>query len=198
MNIFRNSKLIGPNNQILKHIIPDELFEELSVMVDRAKKKRKSKYAFLLDHVNNGQNSYQTTVDVDLFEKSFFFGYLIKMGEHYITRNHKILGKAPGFYPTDRIIRLRRNFNHFDHYDFWVNFADKGAINPLHDHPGFLSGVIYFTESFKEPTIFDNKFKYLGKEKEILMFPSRLIHEVKTYKGSKTRITLSFNLYLVE
>ena len=157
MNIFRNSKLIGPDNQILKHTIPNELFEELSVMVDRAKKKRKSKYAFLLDHINNGQNSYQTTVDVDLFEKSFFFG------------------QASGFYPTNRIIRLKRNFNHFDHYDFWINFADKGAVNPLHDHPGFLSGVIYFTDSFKEPTIFDKKFKYLGKEKEILMFPSRLI-----------------------
>lgn len=186
MNIFKNSIFLDKEKTILKHKIPNELFKEIIIFVKKAQQKRKSKYSFLLNHLNSGKNDFQISVDTDIFEKSFMFGYLIKLGEYYFNLKS-----------NDRKIRMRRLNGHFDHYDFWINFTEKDSINPKHAHPGTLSGVIYYTDSYNNKTEFDNKIKYGGKSKEILLFPSNLGHEVKKYKNNKTRITLSFNLELL-
>jgi len=169
--------------KILKHRIPNELFKEIKTMVDLAEKKKNSKYYFLLEHENNGKNSYQISVDNNFFEQSFIYGYLIKLGECY-----------SGFKIRERNIRIRRNHDHYDHYDLWVNFAEKDSENTPHSHSGYLSGVIYYTDCFNAPTIFDD-LAYYGKPRDVLIFPSGLEHEVKKYPGPKTRISLAFNLY---
>jgi len=186
MNIFKDVSYIDKSKVILKHKIPTELFKEIKLFVNKANKKRKSKYAFLLNHLNSGKNDYQISVDTDVFEKSFMLGYLIKLGEHY--RDLK---------PEERRIRIRRITNHFDHYDFWINFTEKNSINREHAHPGTLSGVIYYTDCYGYPTKFNNGTNYFGKSKDLLLFPSSLEHQVKKYKDNKTRITLSFNLELL-
>ena len=186
MNIFKDTSYIDKSKIIMKHKIPLELFKEIKTFVKNASKKRKSKYSFLLDHLNGGKNDYQISVDTDLFEKSFMFGYLIKLGEHYANLQ-----------PEARRIRIRRLNNHFDNYDLWINFTEKNSVNPEHMHPGCLSGVIYYTDCFNYPTKFSNDTKYWGKSKEILNFPSTLGHQVEKYKNKKTRITLSFNLEIL-
>ena len=49
------------------------------------------------------------------------------------------------------LFRMRKNENHFDAYDCWVNYAKKGASNELHNHAGNLSGVIYYTDCLGSP-----------------------------------------------
>ena len=181
INLFKNSQFL--TKTILKHKLPKELFNELNLFVKEANKKRKSKYNFLVSHNNHGRNSYQISVDKSLFESSFIFGYLIKLGEYYYNLN-----------PIEREIRIRKNENHFDHYDFWINFAKKKSSNSKHAHAGFLSGVFYYTDCFKCPTRFKD-LVYYGKKSEVLIFPSDTIHEVDELKENKTRITLAFNLY---
>ena len=42
-----------------------------------------------------------------------------------------------------RNVRLRNNINHFDAYDFWINYSNQGNYNPPHTHSKDLSFVIY-------------------------------------------------------
>ena len=183
INLFKDSEFL--TKTILKHKLPNEVFNELKSFVKKANEKRKSKYKFLLAHDNHGKNSYQISVDKSLFESSFMFGYLIKLGEYYYNLN-----------PLERQIRIRKNESHFDHYDFWINFANKNSSNTKHAHAGSLSGVIYYTDCFECPTRFED-LVYYGKKSDVLVFPSNTIHEVDVLKKDKTRITLAFNLYKI-
>ena len=189
MNMFEDSKFLTEN--VLTHKLPKELFKELTVFLKSANKKRKSKYGFLVSHDNHGKNSYQISVDSYLFEKSLMFGYLIKLGEYYYNNksSEKITTKH-------RKIRLRRNVDHYDHYDFWINFSKKNSYNETHTHAGILSGVIYYTDCFNCPTEFHD-LNFYGKSKDVLIFPSDTKHGVKKQNTNKTRITFAFNLYAV-
>ena len=142
----------------------------------------------LRNHLNKGENSYQISIPKPLIEQSFLFPYLIKLGEHFLrTQSIEINDHH-------RRVRLRSNHNHFDGYDCWVNFTNKGDHNPFHTHSGSLSGVIYYSNKDTSPTIFENDIRYFGKEQEIVIFPATLGHCVDTHISDNERITLSFNL----
>lgn len=109
---------------------------------------------------------------------------------------------------------------------FWVNFQNKHEFNPLHDHAGFLSFVIWLkipTESKDQhnlpisknsnfPSASDFEFVYtdalgtiasftipMGKDKEGVMyvFPSSLKHHVYPfYECDEQRISVSGNITL--
>ena len=108
----------------------------------------------------------------------------------------------------------------------WVNFQKKHEFNPLHDHSGVYSFVIWLTipsdyEKEKElPFVkhannsFANMFEFsyvnsLGKlcthqyklsskdEGTMLLFPAKLMHSVYPfYLSNKTRISISGNVSL--
>ena len=87
-----------------------------------------------------------------------------------------------------------RDTLHFDAYDIWTNFAYKGDDNPIHNHAGFLSGVIYY-KNHTHPTIFDEyNCAYEGKDGTMVMFPASVLHHVESQHQNKERITLAFNI----
>jgi len=187
-NIFKNIKEIS--KYILKHKVPNLIFKELKNCKKHTDKIRKHKLSYLLEHHNAGQNSYQVSVPFNLIEGSFLQSYLIYLGEHYRCKYEKLL-----LNDTRRTVFMRRNENHFDSYDLWINYTEKNSVNPLHNHQGNLSGVIYLTDCEGSPLIFENdNFSYDAKKGDVLIFPSAFKHEVERHNSKKTRISFSFNL----
>ena len=87
---------------------------------------------------------------------------------------------------------------HFDGYEIWTNFSNKGDSNPVHDHGGWLSGVIYHT-NHGHPTYFnDFDVEYEGKDGTMILFPSNTVHSCKEQTEDRERITIAFNLTLEE
>ena len=186
-NIFKNIEEIS--KYIVKHQVPNLIFKELKNCKKHTDKIRKHKLSYLLEHHNAGQNSYQVSVPFNLIEGSFLQSYLIYLGEHYRCKYEKLL-----LNDTRRTVFMRRNENHFDSYDLWINYTEKNSRNILHNHQGNLSGVIYFTDCEGSPIIFENNFSYDGKKGDVLIFPSAFKHRVERHNSKKPRISFAFNL----
>lgn len=187
-SIFKDVKEIYPS--ILKHQVPLSIFNNIKQCIKRTDEIRKHELHSLLEHHNVANNSYQVSVPFDFIEGSFFHAYIIYLGEWYRCTYEKISLKE-----TRRTVRLRKSDNHFDSYDCWVNYIEKGDINKMHDHAGNLSGVIYYTDCEDSPIYFENGFSYKAKERDVVIFPSNLLHAVDKHENEKSRITLAFNLY---
>lgn len=99
----------------------------------------------------------------------------------------------------------------------WLNFTQEYQFHHIHAHPNsIVSGVLYIDSDveydsitfFKEgymrirPAV--NQFhlfnatdwKYPVKTKDLLLFPSELVHKVSGKKGKNTRISLAFNTFI--
>jgi quercetin dioxygenase-like cupin family protein len=114
---------------------------------------------------------------------SFLLAYLIRLGEFYCNVTDK--GK--------RLVEIHNNINHHDGYAVCINFTYKGDDNPLHAHAGDLSGVIYYQNDGLE-TYFVHAPPYVGKKGDIIMFPANFSHGVLEKQTEEERITLSYNL----
>lgn len=191
LNLFKNTKVFCP--EVLSHSIPPLIFKEIDKITKATFKLKNHPLNFLLNHINVGKNTYQVSAPFSLIDGSFLHSYLIYLGQYYFFKYNNI-----NFERSRRVVRLRKNTNHFDHYDLWVNYAEKGSFNPPHIHQAALSGVIYYTDCKNNPTILKKEYKFYGKKKDILIFPGNLVHEVKRVTTKGTRITLSFNLYLTQ
>ena len=187
-SLYKNVEEISPS--ILKHKIPPSVYEELAKCVEHTDKIKKHKLSRLLEHHNVGNNSYQISVPFNLLEGSFLQAYILYLGEYYRCKYENL-----SFKDTRRTVRMRKNENHFDSYDCWVNYAEIGSINNMHSHTGDLSGVIYYTDCQESPIYFKNGFSYRAKKGDIIIFPSWFLHGVKEHKNKKTRISVAYNLY---
>ena len=187
-SIYKDVEEISPS--ILKHKLPPSIYKELQRGIKRTDKIRKNKLACLLEHENFGNNSYQVSFPFNLLEGSFFQAYLLRLGQYYRFRYENL-----SLTSSRRTVRLSKNDQHFDSYDVWVNYSEKGSVNDKHHHRGSLSGVIYYTDCNDCPTCFESGFSYKGKKGEIIIFPANVYHHVPVYKNQKTRITMSYNLY---
>ena len=181
--------LLGTTYPILVGTLPDKILEELQSFVVLCDQIKNHPLSFLKEHVNVGRNAYQVSLPTDLFENSFFMAFLIHYGEMYIHRTHKI-----PFEELKRNIVIRKNTNHYDSYDAWLNYAYLGNENPEHNHAGNLSGVVYIKNTTYEPTVFEDGVEFTGKVGDIILFPSFYKHGVRTKKIANERITLAFNL----
>ena len=102
----------------------------------------------------------------------------------------------------------------------WINFQDPGEFNPIHNHTGTLSAILYI--SVPECIADENKselktnspgagkvvwvygsldyatdynFEHQPVTGELFLFPARLSHMVYPFKSNVERISLSFNVY---
>lgn len=189
---FFESSYSLPNTPILVHRFPNELIHELDVFTEECIKIKNHSYYFLRNHLNIGMNKFQVSVPSPLLESSFIMAFLIHMGEYYM---YKFSNETLDL--NRRGVRLRKNDNHFDGYDFWINFINPGDINPSHTHAGSLSGVIYMDNNINLPTQFKNNVSFNGQKGDVIMFPSHLIHSVAENTYSATRITYAFNLDVI-
>jgi hypothetical protein len=190
--IFDDVTLIGQTpNLIIKVKMPDPIFDEVKGWIEPCRSVKDNEYAELLNHhnVGTGHNSYQTAVPRRLIDNSFFFGYLLNLGQLYLHAVNSPIKDNP------RAVHLRNYPGHYDGYDVWVNFTYKGDDNPEHNHAGSLSGIIYIKDEDCQPTNFPSiDYIHKPKEGEILLFQSHLMHSVDVKETESERITGSFNL----
>jgi len=136
----------------------------------------------LKEHDNYGTqtNDYQCNVPSYLIADSFWLAFTLRScakifgGEH---RNYSI-----------------RNWDgHFDGYDIWINYSYKGNYNPIHNHAGKISGVIYLNN--EDETIFtESKYRYKGEKGDMILFPASTLHGVDKQTKEYERITFAFNI----
>jgi len=190
--IFDDVTLIGQTpNLIIKVKMPDPIFDEVKGWIEPCRSVKDNEYAELLNHhnVGTGHNSYQTAVPRRLIDNSFFFGYLLNLGQLYLHAVNSPIKDNP------RAVHLRNYPGHYDGYDVWVNFTYKGDDNTEHNHAGSLSGIIYIKDEDCQPTNFPSiDYIHKPKEGEILLFQSHLMHSVDVKETESERITGSFNL----
>lgn len=190
--IFNDVTLIGQTpNLIISTQLPDKIYQDVLSWIDHCRSVKDDEYAELLNHYNvgSGHNSYQTAIPRKYIDNSFFLGYLLNFGQVFLKA-----ANLPGN-DKHRPVHLRNYPGHYDGYDIWMNFTYKGDDNPLHNHAGSLSGIIYVKNPDNEPTNFPAlNYVHDPKEGEILLFPSHLQHSVDTKETDSERITVSFNL----
>ena len=99
----------------------------------------------------------------------------------------------------------------------WLNYTETNQYHHKHQHPNSLvSGVFYincneeddkikfFSEKYstikpevKEWNIWNSETWWFSvKTGDIILFPSSLTHMVETKKGTNTRISLAFNVFI--
>tara|TARA_B100001250_G_C19570930_1_gene687588 strand:+ start:63 stop:785 length:723 start_codon:yes stop_codon:yes gene_type:complete len=95
----------------------------------------------------------------------------------------------------------------------WLNIQKPGEFNPIHNHGGILSGILFIQipdEIEEERRNSEIKFKSaIGllsfmkddklvrvkpKDKGLLLFPSGLLHGVNPFNVDVERVTMSFNV----
>ena len=173
----------------LKCILPKEIIKEISLWVKECKKIKNHPLAELKAHENTGylsmdgqkHNSYQCSVPTHLIENSFWLAYTLRICASYCGGDH-------------RNYKIRKWEGHFDGLDVWANFAYRGNDNPIHNHAGHLSGVIYHKND-NHPTVFpEYNTQYEGKNGTMILFPSNTLHYVDQKQTNGERITIAFNV----
>lgn len=198
--IFDDVTLIGQTpNLIMKVQLPDKIFDEVKSWIEPCRAIKDDEYAELLSHRNVGtdHNSYQTSIPKKYIDNSFFLGYVIHFGELYLkTINSQHRNMDGSYY---RRILMRDNPGHYNGYDIWMNFTYKGDDNPIYNHAGHMSAIIYVKDEGGQPTIFPSiNYVHAPKEGEMLLFPAHLEHKVNVKQTESERITTSFNLCVLQ
>ena len=191
MNDFLKMEKLQGNCPVMVAKIPKPILKEIDGWVKECRKIKNHPLAELKAHENVGyiaddgkkHNSYQCSVPSRLIHEGYWLSWVLKLSSKYW-----------GAGKSHRRFFLRDLSGHYDGYDMWANFAYKGDDNPIHNHAGFLSGVIYY-RNHNHPTIFDRYgCAYAGVNGTMVMFPSEVLHHVEEQTTSKERITFAFNI----
>ena len=161
-----------------------------------------------------GNLAKQFSVEMTDEQKKYFFD-VIRI--HVINAVYELEKK---YAKTDNDFINKENFR----YDFgpgpWINFQDPGEFNPIHNHTGKLSAILYIdvpeciaeennTELMtnapsagKVVWIYgsldyatDYNFEHQPVTGELFLFPAGLTHMVYPFRSNVERISLSFNVY---
>ena len=167
----------------ISHVkLPSKIIEELDVWKKECDKIKNHPLSFLKNHENAGSlgNFYQTSVPYNLVDNSFWLAFTLRCCAQLYGGVHKDY-------------HVRTFEGHFDN-DIWINYSYKGNSNPVHDHKGTCSGVIYYSNK-DTPTIFnDDNIKFNGRKGDMIIFPSYLKHHVEKQEDELERITFAFNI----
>lgn len=192
-NLFKDFYFLEHTNlPVLVGKLHPQLMEEMDYFTHTCSLIKSKPLYFLKNHCNVGMNKFQVTVPTHILEDSFIFAFLIHLGEYYIN-----LTTSANLEDMSRRVRVRKNQNHFDAYDFWINFIETDCVNDWHTHAGHLSGVIYAENGVNLPTLFEDNTSFNGQRGDIIIFPSNLQHSVSHNNSTSTRITYAFNLELI-
>ena len=169
--------------------LPKLIVKEIDVWERECRKVKDHPLGYLKAHENVGYdpnayrkfNSYQCGIPPRLIDESYWLAYTMRLCSFIFGDDH-------------RRYHLRRYIGHFDCYDIWANFAYEGNDNPVHNHAGNISGVIYH-KNHNHPTHFpDYNSRYEGTNGTMIVFPSNTLHYVEPQKSRKERITFAFNI----
>lgn len=182
------------NNFLLKHLDSmRDAKDARNMLVGNIERQRYGHYpqeefiSYIDDHVLNYlREKYQRQLSIDrnIFANS---SKLLNPDDHEI-RYH--LGEGP-----------------------WVNFSRKGEFNPMHNHSGVMSSVVFIDipdelEEERESSSFSAKaagtLDLINANQHIVvkpqtgtlyLFPAYLWHLVYPYHSDVERISMSFNVY---
>lgn len=185
--LFKDFTYVDSENLILKGRMPDSLIQELNYFTECCNKIRSHDLYYLKNHLNVAENSFQTSVPVHVLEPSFIFAYVIHLTSFYLKQQQ---------FPVkhERHVVMGRDPNHFDGYQFWLNYIAPGNYNNMHNHHALVSGIIYAENEMSLGTQFINGTKVSGEKGDIILFPSGLDHYVEENKSDKYRLTYAFNM----
>lgn len=103
-------------------------------------------------------------------------------------------------------------------HSLWINYMKKNEFNPIHDHAGDISFVIYLqvpselkkeNESFvgvgsgpgcicfyygEKSLNYRSQYHFIPNEGDMFLFPASLRHMVSPFRSDVTRISVSGNL----
>lgn len=135
--------------------------------------------------------------------------------EHSLFFDH--IAEHLTMYLGGSLTDIKRQY-HLINNSLWVNIQGPGEFNPIHNHTGTLSGVIYIDvpiaiknergEStsptsfrnfgeifFSYGTLGETFFYMLPQNQQILIFPAGLHHGVHPFQSNVHRISVAFNLF---
>jgi len=194
-----------PNIPIYQAKLPDECIQRLWKYVKKAK-----------ENYNHGLagNLSESLLLVD--EDNHFMKYVVgPIAELYINHTHSVTWVQNNHTHKSKSLVLNR---------FWVNFQNKHEFNPIHNHSGIVSFVIWMkvpthheeqhalpiSKNSNAPSASDFQFTYsdmLGNHQDyrikmapyqegwIMVFPAQLRHQVYPfYNCDEQRVSISGNI----
>jgi hypothetical protein len=156
---------------------------------------------------------------IDDIDSKFWNDHLSLFCEDYLSEYRDMMTTSRNPFNDDIITKMYLK-------EFWVNYQKETDFNPLHQHSGVLSFVIWMkiptewreqhelpiSKNSASPSASDFRFTYpnilgnlrnvtipMGKEAEnnMIIFPSTMMHQVYPfYNCSEDRISVSGNIFL--
>tara|TARA_Y100000768_G_C23934293_1_gene661772 strand:- start:64 stop:738 length:675 start_codon:yes stop_codon:yes gene_type:complete len=201
-----------PTTPLLKCDLNKQIMDYLWSIINTAKKDEEEKNSNKQLAGNISKSLYLDDVD------NYFFNVILKdVCKQYIQENNKVpcfRNSLGGYHISDVYLK-----------EFWVNFSKQNEFNPLHDHSGVLSFVIWMDIPTKSedqyeipiaknsalPSASDFQLTYTditGAHRAhtipmdpslngtMILFPSTMPHQVYPfYNCEKERVSISGNLY---
>jgi hypothetical protein len=177
---------------ILKTKISDEMLLTLRNHVDELLTGPNSDYSSSLA----GKNKQQSVLEYDIVRSSGLGEVVLQTGYEYLNR-----------------INVQKNL---EIRSAWVNICEFSDYNPIHEHDGIFSGILYLecppstqdTCNGQVPLtdghtqfIFGQEMKFANnvltlypEPGTLLLFPSWLMHVAYPSRSPLNRVTISFNL----
>tara|TARA_Y100000768_G_C23772868_1_gene584169 strand:+ start:61 stop:705 length:645 start_codon:yes stop_codon:yes gene_type:complete len=182
-------KIDFPNYGVIQSVLPQSIVNQLNDYIDIAKNK---------DETHNKKLAGNISLSLELFDtKNIIFPFVMLLMKQY----EEIYSKP------FRLLATNKNY-HAELQSLWVNFQYQNEFNPMHDHTGTYSFVIWLKipTNYKEqsnksiaknssnPDVISNfslsytdvfgKIRELlfgmdkNREGQILFFPSQINHSV--------------------
>jgi len=178
---------------------------------------------FLLEHLNvmrNGEDAKHTLAGniesqkYALYPESEFISFVHPHITNYVNEiynrtkhvNNNSFSKQKIYNPKNSSITYNMMQGP------WINFSKKGEFNPIHNHTGKISAIVFIdipekleTERDNSPYnqktsaclefVFGNQHTVINPKTGVMyLFPSYLWHLVYPYNSDVERISMSFNV----
>jgi hypothetical protein len=194
-----------PNIPIYETKLPQDVVDRLWKYIDKAKENYNEQLA------GNISESLLLEDEDDYFMKQI----VGPIAQLYVSHEHSVTWVQRPMTHTHKTLVLNR---------FWVNFQNKHEFNPIHNHTGIVSFVVWmrvpteykeqheipFCKNSNAPSASDFQFTYsdmLGNHQDyrinmgafqegwILVFPAQLRHQVYPFYNSDVqRVSISGNI----
>ena len=200
---------------LLHTTLPDKVLKELIQLTNLIEKDedRESAKDELAGEIEN-----EWKIDPILLTNISFKNYIIQLSWEYFRitmSNYHIVDNA---IPHSLIV-LKNAMNNIEIFSSWFNDQKDDEYNPIHNHVGTLSGVLYLkipeylpsrkneytdgaitfigNETSVEGIISNSTLTIAPKVGDVFLFPASLKHQVypfRTVDGKGIRRSMSFNL----
>ena len=201
---------------VLHTTLPDILLDELIQLTDLIEKDKDRKS---MNESLAGEIEEEWKIDNVLLTNISFKSYIIQLcwkyfniiSSQFYIKNNQVIPQELTF--------MKLTIENIQIIDAWFNNQKDNEYNPIHNHDGYFSGVLYLkipeympsrkneyqdgsicfvgNSSSSDDLFTASLFSILPKIGDIFLFPSTLTHQVypfRTTDGKGIRRSLSYNL----